>query len=154
MTNQYYFQAWCEPNFRAVNRFYRSQKHKGSASGDEQVFVTYLKANEPDTEDTLVAAVRLVPHQGYYWLRSLYVDKTLRAQKLGSQLLTFVHSFLSEHDAKPLPIYCFPYTHLNGFYSQNGYTLLAPEALPESLNQLFTRYSGKGESIISMVKTV
>lgn len=161
MNNQYKFQVWNEPNFRAVNRFYRSQKHKGSASGDEHVFVIYQLADTsgssseaPQPEDTLVAAVRLIPNDGYFWLRGLYVENTLRGQKLGSELLTFVHSHYEQQSPTPaLPIYCFPYTHLDGFYRNNGYQNIEPDQLPESLKQLYRRYSGKGESIINMVKT-
>lgn len=161
MKNQYRFQVWSEPNFRAVNRFYRSQKHKGSASGDEHVFVIYQLAetceptdNEHLPEDTLVAAVRLVPNDGYLWLRGLYIEKELRGQNLGSELLTFVHSYYEQQNpTSALPIYCFPYTHLDNFYRKSGYRSIEPEQLPESLNQLYQRYSGKGESIINMVKT-
>ena len=161
MKNQYRFQVWHEPNFRAVNRFYRSQKHKGSASGDEHVFVIYQLADtsestpdEHPAEDTLVAAVRLVPNDGFFWLRGLYVEKSLRGQNLGSELLTFVHSHYEQQPPTPaLPIYCFPYTHLNDFYRKSGYQDIEAEQLPEKLEQLYTRYSGKGESIINMVKT-
>ncbi|MEH6343478.1 MAG: GNAT family N-acetyltransferase [Bermanella sp.] len=130
-------QEWSGENFRAVNRFYRSQKHKGSASGDERVFVIY------QNED-IMAAVRLVPYQGYYWLRSLYVSSELRGLKLGSQLLTRVQQCIE------LPIYCFPYPHLLSFYQQAQYQLLEPMQMPESLQQLYKRYSGKGTAIICM----
>ena len=101
-----------------------------------------------------MAAVRLVPHDGYFWLRGLYVEKNLRGQQLGSELLTLVHSHYQQQDpASALPIYCFPYTHLDGFYRNSGYQTIEPEQLPESLKQLYARYSGKGESIINMVKT-
>jgi len=129
---------WAQPNFRAVNKFYRSQKHKGSASGDERVFIASI-------EDDMLAAVRLVPHEGYYWLRSLYVKSELRGNTLGKKLLTLVRQKLT------LPIYCFPYTHLEDFYLNSGYELLALEQLPQPLNQLFVKYQGKGSGIICMV---
>lgn len=129
---------WAQPNFRAVNKFYRSQKHKGSASGDERVFVIFL-------QEDIIAAVRLVPHDGFYWLRSLYVKSELRGQNLGQKLLTLVHQKIT------LPIYCFPYTHLEGFYLNSGYSLLTLEQLPQPLNQLFVKYQGKGSGIICMV---
>ncbi len=130
-------QEWSGENFRAVNRFYRSQKHKGSASGDERVFVIYH-------QEDIIAAVRLVPYQGYYWLRSLYVNSELRGQKLGSQLLTQVQQNIE------LPIYCFPYNHLLSFYQQAQYQLLEPVQMPQPLQQLYNRYSGKGTAIICM----
>lgn len=135
----YVFSHWQEPHFRPVNQFYRRQKHKGSASGDELVFVV-------KNQNEIVAAVRLVPNTGFYWLRSLYVDKTLQGQGLGTQLLTFVHQHIEPS------IYCFPYSHLEHFYTHAGYTLIAPQELPNDLQQLFTRYKGKGENILAMAR--
>ncbi len=128
---------WSQPNFRGVNKFYRSQKHKGSASGGEQVFVIYQN-------DNIIAAVRLVPFEGFYWLRSLYVKSELRGQSLGKKLLEHIHKHIT------LPIYCFPYSHLLSFYQDSGYTLLEPDQLPSNLQQLFNRYQGKGQGLICM----
>ncbi len=131
---------WAQPNFRAVNKFYRSQKHKGSASGDERVFIASY-------DDQVIAAVRLVPQQGFYWLRSLYVKNELRGQHLGLALLTLVRQQLTP------AIYCFPYTHLEDFYQGAGYSPLASAQLPEPLQQLFVKYRGKGQGIICMVSS-
>ncbi len=130
-------ERWSGDNFRAVNKFYRSQKHKGSASGDEQVFVSYQ-------DEDIIAAVRLVPFKGYFWLRSLYVKSELRGQKLGFLLLKTVHEALID------PIYCFPYTHLLDFYKISGYELVNEQNMPEPLQDLFKRYSRKGTAIINM----
>ena len=130
---------WQGENFRAVNQFYRRQKHKGSASGDERVFII-----EHDWQ--IIAAVRLVPYEGYYWLRSLYVEQTLQGNKLGTQLLAFVHTRISQ------PIYCFPYLHLDHFYQQAGYQLISEAKLPHSILQLYTRYNRKGQGILAMAK--
>jgi N-acetylglutamate synthase-like GNAT family acetyltransferase len=138
MKDQLKISEWAQPNFRAVNKFYRSQKHKGSASGDERVFIISLN-------DDIVAAVRLVPHDGYFWLRSLYVKSELRGQALGHTLLVQVRNKITR------PIYCFPYTHLEAFYKNCGYALLTLEQLPPPLNQLFKKYKGKGDGIICML---
>jgi len=132
------YQSWCEANFRAVNKFYKKQKHKGSASGDEQVFVAY------QGED-IVAAVRLVPYDGYFWLRSLYVEQALRGQGIGLALLAQVHTSID------LDIHCFPYDHLAHFYTLAGYHMA--DTLPPSLQQLYERYSSRGEKIIAMSRT-
>ncbi len=133
-------EEWSHPNFRPINKFYRSQKHKGSASGDERIF--YIL--EKKLPDNIIAAVRLVPYEGYYWLRSLYVKEDIRGQALGSQLLTFVQ------DQILLPIYCFPYDHLLNFYQKNAYTVSNHADLPEALASLFKRYKDKGQKIICM----
>lgn len=140
-TNNYTFNKWQEANFRAVNKFYRSQKHKGSASGDELVFIV-LDVSQDDSE--IVGAVRLVPYEDFYWLRSLYIKQELRGQSLGLGLLHFVHKEIDR------PIHCFPYTHLDHFYGLAGYEVTPLEALPLPLQQLYNRYSGKGESILIM----
>ena len=132
---------WQGENFRAVNQFYRRQKHKGSASGDERVFVI-----EHDSQ--IIAAVRLVPYEGYYWLRSLYVEQTLQGNKLGSQLLAYVHTHITQ------PIYCFPYLHLDHFYQQVGYQLINEDQMPHSILQLYTRYNRKGQGILAMAKNL
>lgn len=137
--NTIILKEWQGENFRAVNQFYRRQKHKGSASGDERVFVI-----EHDSQ--IIAAVRLVPYEGYYWLRSLYVEQTQQGKKLGSQLL----AYLDQHIIQP--IYCFPYLHLDHFYQQAGYQLIGEDKMPQSILQLYTRYNRKGQGILAMAK--
>jgi GNAT superfamily N-acetyltransferase len=135
---------WNEGHFRAVNKFYKSQKHKSSAGGDERVFVARQSHTDQPSNTDIVAAVRLVPYQGYYWLRSLYVAKTLQGKSIGSKLLSFVHQNI------PQAIHCFPYTHLENFYTQSGYALTELEHIPQPLQQLYERYNRKGDSIIIM----
>ena len=124
--NTIILKEWQGENFRAVNQFYRRQKHKGSASGDDRVFVI-----EHDSQ--ILAAVRLVPYEEYYWLRSLYVEQTLQGKKLGSQLLAYLDHHITQ------PIYCFPYLHLDHFYQQAGYQLIGADKMQQSILQLYTR---------------
>ena len=133
------FKEWHGENFRPVNQFYRRQKHKGSASGDERVFII-----EHDTQ--IIAAVRLVPYDGYYWLRSLYIEQSLQGKTLGSQLLNYVDHKIQR------PIYCFPYLHLEHFYKQAGYDFVQETQMPQSILQLYTRYNRKGQGILAMAK--
>jgi N-acetylglutamate synthase-like GNAT family acetyltransferase len=137
--SQLHFTEWQGEHFRPVNQFYKKQKHKGSASGDERVFII-------EYGEAIIAAVRLVPHDDYYWLRSLYVEQTLQGQSLGSQLLSFVQ--VNIHTA----IYCFPYLHLEHFYQQAGYVFVAESDMPQSIRQLYTRYNRKGQGILAMAK--
>lgn len=131
------FSQWQGEHFRPVNQFYRSQKHKGSASGEEQVFIIEL-------DDKIVGAVRLVPYPDYFWLRSLQIEASLKGQRLGSRLLAYVHKQIDQ------PIYCFPFTHLDHFYTQAGYQHVKENNLPESIAHLFARYSRKGQGILAM----
>ncbi|TDA74788.1 GNAT family N-acetyltransferase, partial [Halomonas marinisediminis] len=45
---------------------------------------------------------------------------------------------------------CFAYPHLEAFYQQHSFVTVVPEQLPNSLNQLFTRYTGSGKCLIPM----
>ncbi len=137
--SQYHFKEYIGEHFRPVNQFYKKQKHKGSASGDERVFII-------EHDNDIVAAVRLVPFDDYYWLRSLYVEKTRQGQSLGSQLLAYVHEHIHH------TIFCFPYLHLDHFYQQAEYVLVTPDNLPQNLEQLYQRYNRKGRGILAMAK--
>ncbi len=61
----YHFAEWQEPHFRPVNKFYKQQKHKGKANGDERVFVIWQdpddNSQDNGLESSIVGAVRLVP---------------------------------------------------------------------------------------------
>lgn len=143
------FARWQAPHFRPINKFYKSQKHKGKANGDETVFYGFLLTE--DQEEQIIGAVRLVPYKtesgtAFYWLRSLYIDETIRGNRLGGTLLQFTHRETSD------PIYCFPYEHLESFYKAQGYCLIADEDLPESLQDLYSKYRQRGERIIAMAR--
>ncbi|EAT12082.1 GNAT family N-acetyltransferase [Bermanella marisrubri] len=145
------YQQWSAPHFRPINHFYRSQKHKGSASADEIVFVAlssdYNQSHIEAAKEDIQAAVRLVPNDQYFWLRSLYVREELRAQGIGSALMKTVHSHI---DAT---IYCFPYKHLEVFYKTLGYELVEIDQLPNSLLQLYQRYQRKSDDILAMKRS-
>lgn len=156
--NEIQFAQWQAPHFRPINKFYKSQKHKGKANGSDLVFYAYGTVNE---EQKVLGAVRLVPsdsedqsngnmtdeQSGYFWLRSLYIHDALRGKQLGTKLLECVHRSLST-----VPIYCFPYDHLENFYSNADYRLVAEDSLPQALKDLFDRYVQRGEKIIIMGK--
>lgn len=142
------FDRWQAPHFRPINKFYKSQKHKGKANGDDWVFYAYQKMD--DDEEMILGAVRLVPYSSedgdtYFWLRSMYIHQDWRGQKLGLALLNCVHEHISK-----MPIYCFPYDYLGSFYSQGGYQPLDAQDLPTSLADLYERYQRAGEKILVM----
>lgn len=136
-STDFQFTLWQGDNFRPVNQFYRSQKHKGSASGDDQVFII-------QHDSAIVGAVRLVPFSGYFWLRGLYIQDVLQGKRLGSQLLDYVTAHISQ------PIYCFPYLHLDHFYSQANYQHVKENQLPDNIATLFARYNRKGQGVLVM----
>lgn len=147
LTSELEFKEWNESNFRAVNKFYKSQKHKGSASADERVFVVQQNGQmdgQNTSQSNIIAAVRLVPYEDYYWLRSLYVEKSLQGNNIGSQLLLFVNQNIQQ------TIHCFPYAHLKVFYQQCNYSLTELNDLPQALQQLYQRYSIKSDGFLIM----
>lgn len=148
--NRIQFAPWCEPHFRPINKFYKSQKHKGKANGHDRVFYAYRVQDE---EHQVVAAVRLVPYaEGseveYFWLRSMYVADELRGSGIGLKLLQCVAQHIDTQ-----PIYCFPYEHLEHFYGQAAYEGLSATQLPDPLQDLYNRYIQRGEKIIVMAKS-
>lgn len=130
---------WREPHFRPVNSFYKQQGHKGKANGSDRVFVL-------ETDSQLLGAVRLVPFEGYYWLRSLQIAQTWQRKGLGIHMLTEINQTVPEN------IYCFPYAHLQHFYETAGYHLIKPENCPENIRSLFSRYSGTDNKILLMAR--
>ena len=148
VSNQYTICEWQEANFRSVNKFYKRQKHKGSASGNERVFVVYdaptKKVDNSEDEPSIIAAVRLVPAENYYWLRSLYVDRSRQGAGIGSQLLAHINTHV--HSS----IHCFPYSHLEAFYSQCGYQMINLDPGPLALQQLYKKYNQKGDGVLFM----
>jgi GNAT superfamily N-acetyltransferase len=137
------FKEWHESNFRVVNKFYKSQNHKGRASGDERVFIAQKRC-ENSHQLNIIAAVRLIRYQGYYWLRSLYVEKSIQGNNVGSLLLSFLNQNIQQ------TIHCFPYIHLKRFYQNCGYSLTKLNDLPLPLQQLHQRYSTKSDRILIM----
>lgn len=151
--NEIQFAQWQAPHFRPINKFYKSQKHKGKANGNDLVFYAYRMV---DQEQDVLGAVRLVPDESsedikvesnYLWLRSLYIHEALRGKHIGSMLLEHVNDALTD-----TPIYCFPYDHLENFYGKAGYRLMEHDSLPPALQDLFERYTHRGEKILAMGK--
>ena len=59
-----------------------------------------------------------------------------REKGLGHQLMTYCEEqVLTNQD------FCFAYQHLESFYGQHGFQLVEPQQLPNSLKNLFERYS-------------
>ena len=155
--NEIQFAQWQAPHFRPINKFYKSQKHKGKANGSDLVFYAFRMVHQ---EPEILGAVRLAPSDSgdkaindsdsqtrYFWLRSLYIHEALRGKQIGSKLLEAVHNALPTSS-----IYCFPYDHLQSFYGRAGYRLMEGDSLPEALSDLFDRYVERGEKILAMGK--
>ncbi|ARU54962.1 GCN5-related N-acetyltransferase [Oleiphilus messinensis] len=127
--------------FPLVNRFYKEAGHKGKARGDDVVFV--LKAH-----GIIRAAVRLCPVEGRLFLRGLWVMPEFQRQGLGSVLMQQV----IEQYLQGRYCWCYPFAHLEVFYSQFGFKVVAPESVPECIAGPYTAYTRAGKAILIMIR--
>jgi|GEM_PF-859093 len=123
--------------FPALQRFYKQNGYKGKPGGKDQIWCLM------DTEQQIVAAVRLCQQAGELILRGVWVDKQLRGKGLGAELLSQLAATGTLTEC-----YCFPYVGLEGFYQQAGFEVV-PTA-PAQLNSLLERYNRKGEQVCLM----
>jgi len=126
-----------------IQKFYKESGHKGRIEvGDT---CAWLTANH-----SIVAALRLSPSstsEDFLFLRGLWVEKALRGQSLGSNLLKQVTRYLHENR---MSCYCLAYPHLEAFYQANGFITISDEEAPTALTQRFNRYKKRGDSLIIM----
>lgn len=124
-----------------VNRFYKSCRYSAKAGRGERVFVLR-------EEQQILAALRLVPKpEGFYFLRSMCVHPDYRGQGLGSRLLLGLISVLDQN-----PCFCYPFSHLEAFYGQIGFTRREPKSLAAFIREPYQRYCDQGRDIVVMVR--
>lgn len=112
-----------------VARLYKSYYPSGKAKKDELILVGYI-------EQQITSVVRFRHIEEYRLLTGMLVVPDLREKGLGHQLMTHCEQLvLTQHD------FCFAYQHLESFYAQHGFQTVEPQQLPNSLKNLFERYS-------------
>lgn len=111
----------------------RAQAPKGEA-----IYIAMLDSH-------IVAALRLSPVANGFLLRSMCVASELRQQGVGSYLLQQIQEELDNIDC-----YCFPYSHLNEFYTRAGFQLISSAVAPEAIRDKFNRYLHSGKDICLM----
>ncbi len=129
-----------------VNRFYKKNGHKGKATPGDIVF--WLEQS-----DQILAAVRFLNTSDGLLLRGLWVHKSQRRSGLGSALLKQTRLVWQQQAC-----YCFPYGHLEDFYSRNGFTLFADRggnikgthSIPDQLYNQLKSYHQRGEDLLLM----
>lgn len=114
--------------------FYPSAKPKKN----EQIVVGYH-------QQKIICIVRFRPIENFMLLTGMLVIPDYRQQGIASQLLAFCQAhYLSENS------FCFAYQHLESLYQSAGFSLVEIEQLPNSLQQLFVRYTSSGKKLLPM----
>ncbi|WP_159656101.1 GNAT family N-acetyltransferase [Vibrio atypicus] len=121
-----------------VARLYKQYYPSGKAKKDELTIVGYEQAN-------MVAVVRFRNIEEYRLLTGMLVVPEQREKGFGHQLMAHCREqILTAND------YCFAYQHLESFYTQHGFITQQEQQLPNSLKQLFQRYSNSGKKLVAM----
>ena len=114
--------------------FYPSAKPKKN----ERIVVGYH-------EKIIICIVRFRSIENFSLLTGMLVIPDYRQQGIASQLLTFCQAhYLSENS------YCFAYQHLESLYKSVGFSVVEVKLLPNSLQQLFIRYTDTGKKLLPM----
>ncbi len=124
--------------FPLASKFYKLHK-KGKVSGSDIVWVSRDSGH-------IIAAARLslvLPH--YRLLTGVFVAPEYRKQGVARDLL---QSTCDE----PQFIYTFSLQHLQPFYQQLNFELIALDNLPCELAQMFIAYLKQGRKIVAMIR--
>lgn len=143
-------------HIRALNHFLKQHKQSTAGRGDLNFWV---KAHHE-----IIGCARLISiepdHTGMQilWLRGVYVKPEARHQGIASQLLRFIHEYLSQSrgtdNQTPIECFAFPHSHLKGFYQALGYSLCEKSTLPKVLKERFQQAQSHNKSWLSMHQTI
>ncbi len=125
-------------NLPLVKQFYKKNGMRAQAPKGEKIFTTTLN-------NKLVAALRLSPVNQYHLLRSMCVSEKLRHMGIGSALLQAIQPELNQ-----LNCYCFPYSHLQAFYTTADFVICDALSAPPEITDKFYRYLNNGKDICLM----
>jgi len=98
-----------------------------------------------ESADEAAGIVRVAAEQGTLVLRGMRIAEHARRQRLGTRMLEAIAEWLQDREC-----YCVPYSHLVGFYSQIGFTVLEPVAAPRFLAERLAEYRRSGQEVILM----
>lgn len=123
----------------ALAQFYKRNHYKGKVKATDNIWVMI------NTDDQIIGAARLCQQAGFTLLRGVWIDKALRTQGLGNQLLAhFKYAGVLEG------CYCFAYLNLEGFYSRHGFCRVT--SVPASLHSALERYNRQAVQVILMIQ--
>jgi N-acetylglutamate synthase-like GNAT family acetyltransferase len=135
-----------------ANRFYKQAREKGKTQSSDEIYV----AREGQE---IIAAVRLCPLSESkvlsveptvqpilkLLLRSLAVLPEHRRTGIGTQFMAYITEQIGSREC-----WCYPFSWLQGFYEQCGFSVVAPEDAPEFIRIPFDNYQRQGRDILIM----
>ena len=124
-----------------VSAFYTPQQHPTTLYADEQ-FVMALDG------ERLVGVVRLCQENGYWMLRTMWIDAGYRRRGIGSRMLQLFEVMLGEREC-----YCVPLSHLPAYYGQIGFEVIPTEDAPSHLQERCRGYCNAGISSLVMKRS-
>ena len=131
------FSLATEDQLGLVNRFYRTNGHKGKCGRNDRVYIAR-------DSQAIVAAVRFSEKVDVWLLRGLWVAVSQRRQGIGGMLLQYC---LPEFNK---PVWCYPYEHLAAFYKQYGFCEQHPETAPNDIATQWQAYRQRGHTFTLM----
>ncbi|NQZ06236.1 MAG: GNAT family N-acetyltransferase [Algicola sp.] len=120
-----------------VNKFYKANRARGKAKGNESVWVVKDK-------DEIVGAARVADISGHDFLTGVQVAGAYQRQGIAAALVSQIVK------TQQKPCFTFPYGHLVGLYQYLGFVEIEADDLPKPLLMRFGRYQGQGREIVVM----
>lgn len=124
-----------------LKRFFKSNGFRAQAAKSDMIFYAQHK-------NIIVCALRLCQYGDSWLLRSMCVKSDYQRQGVGRH---FLHN-ISAH-LQSTACYCFPYEHLEKFYSEAGFSQIEASLSDNRISTLFKNYRSRGKNILLMKYT-
>ncbi|BBB31041.1 GNAT family N-acetyltransferase [Neptunomonas japonica] len=134
----YQIQLLCPAQKIALSKFYKRNQYKGKLKETDRVWVMAQPGK-------VVGAARFCQQAGCRVLRGVWIERELRSRGLGHQLLHHLQCKGELDDC-----YCFPYLHLETFYSRYGFKKV--KSAPAVLKSTLERYNRKNAQVLLMLQ--
>ncbi|MBK7890059.1 MAG: GNAT family N-acetyltransferase [Bdellovibrionales bacterium] len=126
-----------------VTPFYEEQAKRPGLRAEDLFFVA-------QKDDKVVGCFRFCFEENTSVLRSMVLHSDYRRHGIGTALLLNFETYLNEHQVRKT--YCLPYAHLESFYGQIGFELVAESTTPLFLQLRLADYRQNPEKFICMVR--
>ncbi len=132
-----------KPGIELVTPFYEEQDKRPSLREEDLFFIA-------QKDDKVVGCFRFCFEENTPVLRSMMIHSDYRRHGIGTALLLNFETYLNEHQLRKT--YCLPYAHLEGFYGQIGFQLIAESQAPLFLKSRLSAYRQKPAQFICMIR--